>query len=304
MNHSFAALVGSSLLLASSASAGPKEPTGDGKLVKPYEGSSFDSQEDLGFMRIALPSGAPDAKGDGSSKLETIEGYVTVVSVRTDATKRSTLEMARNYKQALEGAGFKVLFTCSAQEKTCGKHSARPLLTFPNGEENYVLARGSDPATGDHLTVAVRAAAKHYNDLIIVRHKAMDTGMVKVDAAAMGKGLAADGHLALYGIQFDFGKATLKPESAPVLAEVATLMKDAPTLKLHVVGHTDNVGDFDANLTLSRARAGAVVDALVKQHGIAAARLRPHGVSSVSPVSTNRGDAGRAQNRRVELVEM
>ncbi len=303
MNRFLAALVVSLSLFASSASAGPKEPTGDGTLVKPYEGSTFDSQEDLGFMRIDLPAGAPDAKS-GTSKLETIEGYVTVVSVRTEATKRSTLEMARNYKQALEGAGFKVLFSCSAQEKTCGKHNARPIVSFPNGEEHYVLARGSDPATGDHLTVAIRAAAKHYNHLIIVRHKAMDTNMVKIDAAAMGKGLAADGHLALYGIQFDFGKATLKPESAPVLAEVATLLKDMPTLKLHVVGHTDNVGDFDANLTLSRARAAAVVDALVKQHGIAASRLRPHGVSSVSPVSTNRGEGGRAQNRRVELVEM
>lgn len=303
MNRVLVALVVSLSLWAPSAPAAPKEPTGDGKLVKPYEGSTFDSQEDFGFMRIDLPAGPSDPKG-GVTKYETLEGYVTFVEFRTDATRRSTLEMARNYAQALEGAGFKVLFTCSAQEKTCGKHSVKPILSFPNGEEHYLLARGSDAATGDRLTVAVRAAAKHYNQLIIVRHKAMDTGMVKVDAAAIGKGLAADGHLALYGIQFDFGKASLKPESTPVLAEVAALLARSPALKLHVVGHTDNVGDFDANLTLSHARAAAVVEALVKQHGIAAGRLRAHGVSSVAPVSTNRGDAGRAQNRRVELVEM
>lgn len=303
MNRVFVAFVVSLSLWAPSAPAAPKEPTGDGKLVKPYEGAIFDSQEELGFMRIDLPAGPADTKGD-VSRYETLEGYVTFVEFRTDATGRSTLEMARNYSQALEGAGFKVLFTCSAQGKTCGRHSVKPILSFPNGEEHYLLARGSDPATGDRLTVAVRAAAKHFNQLIVVRHKAMDTGMVKVDAAAIGKGLAADGHLALYGIQFDFGKASLKPESAPVLAEVAALLAKSPALKLHVVGHTDNVGDFDANLTLSRARAAAVVDALVKQHGIAAGRLRAHGVSSVAPVSTNRGDAGRAQNRRVELVEM
>lgn len=303
MNRVLVALVVSLSLWAPSVSAAPKEPTGDGKLVKPYDGMTFDSQEDLGFMRIDLPAGPADTTG-AVAKYETLEGYVTLVATRTDVTSRSTLEMARNYSQALEGAGFKVFFTCSAQEKTCGKHSAKPILSFPNGEEHYLLARGSDPATGDRLTVAVRAAAKHYNHLIIVRHKAMDTGMVKVDATAIGKGLAADGHLALYGIQFDFGKATLKPESTPVLAEVAALLAKSPALKLHVVGHTDNVGDFDANLSLSRARATAVVDALVKQHGIAAGRLRAHGVSSVAPVSTNRGDAGRAQNRRVELVEM
>lgn len=132
----------------------------------------------------------------------------------------------------------------------------------------------------------------------------MDTGLVKLDAATMAKGLDADGHLAVYGIQFDFGKATLRPESAPVLAEVALLLSQRPELKLHVVGHTDNVGSFDSNLTLSKARAAAVVDALVKQHHVAPARLQPHGVASIAPVSTNRKEEGRAQNRRVELVEM
>ena len=74
--------------------------------------------------------------------------------------------------------------------------------------------------------------------------------------------------------------------------------------KIEIQGHTDNVGGFDSNMTLSKARAASVVDALVKQHGIAASRLMPHGASSIAPVATNRTDAGRAENRRVELVEM
>ena len=167
-----------------------------------------------------------------------------------------------------------------------------------------MIGRSADKRTGDVLTIAVRVPEPFYHHIIVVRSKAMDTGMAKVDAAAMEKGIATQGHMALYGIQFDFGKASLKPESTPVLAEIAGLLKQQPSLKLHVVGHTDNVGSFDSNMALSRARAATVVDALVKQHGIAANRLMAHGAASVAPVSTNRTDAGRAENRRVELVEM
>jgi outer membrane protein OmpA-like peptidoglycan-associated protein len=76
-----------------------------------------------------------------------------------------------------------------------------------------------------------------------------------------------------------------------------------PALKLYVVGHTDNVGLLDANLKLSQARADAVVQSLVTTHGIPAARLRAFGHGPTTPVSSNATDAGRALNRRVELVQ-
>lgn len=76
-----------------------------------------------------------------------------------------------------------------------------------------------------------------------------------------------------------------------------------PLLKLHVVGHTDNVGDLDYNLKLSKARAEAVVNELVSKHKIAADRLKAHGVGPLSPVSSNDSEEGRALNRRVELVK-
>lgn len=281
-----------------------KEPTGDGALLRPtFAGAEFAGQDDLGFSRVAFPAGPPNAKKEPTS-VESVEGYATRVRYTTSGSKRSTLEMSKNYAEALEGAGFKVLFSCAAAEKACPASTDPAFPGLPQSDEYYVLARGKDAASGDLLTVAVRAAAKHYNHVVIVRHKPMDTGLVKVDAAAMAKGLAADGHLALYGIQFDTGKATLKPESTPVLTEVAALLKQKPELKLHVVGHTDNVGNFDSNLTLSKARASAVVEALVKQFQVDPSRLKPHGVASIAPVSTNRNDDGRAQNRRVELVEM
>ena len=70
-----------------------------------------------------------------------------------------------------------------------------------------------------------------------------------------------------------------------------------------VVGHTDSVGQIEANMKLSQARAEAVVQALTKSHGVAATRLKAHGAGPIAPVVTNRTEEGRAKNRRVELVE-
>lgn len=279
-------------------------PSGDGMLVRAYEGAKFERQKDLGFVQLELLVGPVDPKAPGGlGKSEVLEGYVTNVDYSLSGAKRSTLEVARNYEQALVDAGFQLLFKCSG--KTCGKLKFDPVFgEFPYSDEHYLIARGADKATAETLTVAIRVPESHHHHVFVVRTKAMDTGMAKVDAAAMSKGLEQTGHMALYGIQFDFGKTSLKPESAPVIAEVAGLLKNNAKLKLHVVGHTDNVGTFESNMALSKARAATVVDALVKQHGIASARLMPHGASSIAPVATNRTDAGRAENRRVELVEM
>lgn len=126
---------------------------------------------------------------------------------------------------------------------------------------------------------------------------------IEADAAALGAGIKADGRIAVYGIQFDTGKSDIKPASEPTLAEIAKMLKAQPALKLHVVGHTDNVAGLDLNMKLSKARAEAVVQALTTRHGIAAGRLIPHGVGPVAPVASNDGEPGRAKNRRVELVK-
>ncbi len=126
---------------------------------------------------------------------------------------------------------------------------------------------------------------------------------VTADAAGLGSDIKASGHVAVYGITFDTNKAEVKPESKPALDEIAKLLKQDPALKLKVVGHTDMTGLLDANMKLSQARAEAVVQLLVSQHGIAPARLKGYGVGPLAPVATNDTDEGRAKNRRVELVK-
>jgi outer membrane protein OmpA-like peptidoglycan-associated protein len=138
--------------------------------------------------------------------------------------------------------------------------------------------------------------------LRIVEKQAM-TQHVTADAASFGNDLKATGHVAVYGIYFDTGKAVVKPESTPALVEVAKLLAADPALKLWVVGHTDSVGAVDANMKLAQARAEAVVTALTTTHGVAASRLKAYGVGPLAPVASNAAEDGRAKNRRVELVK-
>jgi outer membrane protein OmpA-like peptidoglycan-associated protein len=115
--------------------------------------------------------------------------------------------------------------------------------------------------------------------------------------------IAKEGRAVFYGIQFDFDKADLKPESEPQLEEMAKALKADTKLKVLVVGHTDNQGKLDYNTGLSQRRAEAVVKALASKYGIDAKRMTARGLASLAPVATNRTDEGRAKNRRVEMVE-
>lgn len=115
--------------------------------------------------------------------------------------------------------------------------------------------------------------------------------------------LSKNGRWATQGILFETGKATLKPESRPVLKEIADALKQHADLKILVEGHTDNVGTPAANLALSDARAAAVKAALVADHGVSADRLTTKGLGDTKPSAPNTTATGRAQNRRVEIVK-
>lgn len=115
--------------------------------------------------------------------------------------------------------------------------------------------------------------------------------------------LTARGRWATQGILFATGKADLQPESTPVLKEIAATLKQHADLKVLIEGHTDNVGTPASNLTLSDARAAAVKAALVEQFGADASRITTRGLGDTRPAAPNATAAGRAQNRRVEVVK-
>jgi len=138
--------------------------------------------------------------------------------------------------------------------------------------------------------------------LTIVERQAM-VQQVIADAKFMSEGINATGHVAIYGIYFDFNKADVKPESEPALKEITKLLQQNTKLKIYVVGHTDNVGGLDYNMKLSQQRAEAVVKELISKYKITPDRLKAGGVGPLAPVTSNDTEEGKAKNRRVELVK-
>jgi outer membrane protein OmpA-like peptidoglycan-associated protein len=137
----------------------------------------------------------------------------------------------------------------------------------------------------------------------VIAPDVMEKKMVFVNADEMKKSLQDEGRVALYGIFFDTDKDVVKPESKATLEEVAKLLAANPSLRLRVVGHTDNQGKADYNLDLSRRRAASVVRELTGKLGVDAARLDSFGCGLYAPVASNETEDGRAKNRRVELVQ-
>jgi outer membrane protein OmpA-like peptidoglycan-associated protein len=137
----------------------------------------------------------------------------------------------------------------------------------------------------------------------IIEKQAMKQDVV-MDADAMAGSLTDTGSVAVYGIYFDTAKSELKPESETALSQIAKLLKEHPDLKVFIVGHTDMMGEATANVKLAQARAQAVISALTAKYSVASSRLVPFGAGPFAPVASNKTEAGRAKNRRVELVEI
>ncbi|MDF2190350.1 OmpA family protein [Paraflavitalea sp. CAU 1676] len=116
--------------------------------------------------------------------------------------------------------------------------------------------------------------------------------------------LLTEGRLVTNGILFDVDADRIKPESAGVLKELAAVLKENPTLKVKIIGHTDSDGDVQKNLDLSRRRSVAVQNSLVKDYGIEEGRLQTEGKGESAPIADNNTAAGKAKNRRVEFVRL
>lgn len=102
-------------------------------------------------------------------------------------------------------------------------------------------------------------------------------------------------------VLFDTNKAVLKPSARETLANVATVLSAFPDSNIAITGYTDSHGDSDMNLKLSRDRADAVKAWLLDQ-GISSERIITQGKGELDPVASNETEAGRQQNRRVEIT--
>lgn len=309
-----------------SAQRKPTELSGakDPALLSRYAGATLQNAASESFASVRIPAGPGRAGADGQLQFDqssTVEGQVSAYFYILPK-ERTALEVYRNYQQALTQAGFASVYSC--EMRACDQAMIRE--RFANEVVRPRPWRGrDDPASAIDRDVRFLSAraTRHGAEVsvmvfvaepdsvwqapvavvLIAEPAAMEAGKVLVGSEQLRKGLADEGRIALYGIYFDTGRAELRPDSKPQLEQMAQLLRADRALRVAIVGHTDNQGSVDGNLALSQRRAEAVVAALVGQHGIDAARLRARGVASFAPLASNRSDAGRARNRRVELIE-
>jgi OmpA-OmpF porin, OOP family len=267
-----------------------------GSVISGYQVRDFDAAR---MQAAAFKDGQPvDARR--------LEGKITRIAYRTNPGS-SILEVSRNFETQLAKAGFEKLVACDTD--ACGgipfteAIDALPIPRMWVDGFNYRYFAGRNAQGGRETYASVIVSENNreiYAQLTVAELGAIENKMV--DAAVMAKGLRDTGRIALYGIYFDTDRAVLKPESRPTLEQIAKLLASQVGLNVFIVGHTDGVGPYEYNLDLSKRRAEAIAAELVNNYRIGAPRLRTAGVGLLAPVGSNATEAGRALNRRVELV--
>jgi outer membrane protein OmpA-like peptidoglycan-associated protein len=285
-------LIASAPLLAQQDAEGCK----DYPLFTRFPNTYLAECETLQFDLRAFPTGP--ANQDGITKPVEVEGPVQWLDYQLNdgATPPSGLQLMRNFENAAKKAGGTIegqypgwckAYYDGERMPRMGNNCTSYGLTMKfvrGGKETWAFLQAGTDDGHYLLTISEREGMKQ--DIAVTE---------------LADNLAKAGFVSLY-VNFDTGKATIKPDSAQTLDDAAAALKMAADLKVEVAGHTDNVGAPEANLKLSQERAQAVMAALVER-GIPAARLTAKGYGQTAPIADNRTDDGRAKNRRVELVK-
>ena len=298
----------------------------DHPLVGRFEDSTLVEYDAKAFDEIKMLQAPMDTEGHGQgTKTLTAPGWLNLEGKITrlryeNPEKISSLEIMRNYKDALAAKKMEVVFDCADDAcNTAGDAGSSVYLKaavfYKNDQRaplgstepiRYALFKTDSPAgavyTGILLGNDLGEKVTAY--IVVAETKSMDTGKINfLKASELEKAMDSTGKVDLYGIYFDFDKDVVKAESKPTLDEIAKLLTSKPDLKLKVIGHTDNKGQDPYNLDLSKRRAANVASALQSTYGIAADRLASSGEGASRPVAANDTDANRGKNRRVELVK-
>ncbi len=278
----------------------------DHSLLTRYPGSYIQGYEQLDYDEISLATGISNKKKVAAPAIDVIGDITRFTYIIRDV---STLKIYRNYLGALVKEGFETVFSC--EKAKCGKY-VREIgnqLAVANNVYNayhhprYLLMKNIEEGVATYVALFVGDyQAKAYIQLAIVRTESLQKGLITSNSAQIQKQLEQQGKASIYGIFFDYDKASVTEASKPALDEISKLLNKNKQLKLYVVGHTDDKGSTDYNIKLSSRRAAAVVANLVGNYGIAKNRLSAYGVGPYSPAASNSSEYGRQLNRRVELV--
>ena len=258
---------------------------------------------------------------DGKVAMVTLEGAVQRAAWRLDSPGLTPFQVMRPLREQLVEAGYEVALDC--RDVVCGGFDFRFATETLPGPNMYVNIRAFQFVTGLRVVdgdlrevvtiLASTSATSAYVQIIHAGAAAKKPLSIKAEAdlTVAGGDVASDdlsasllekGHKVLDDLAFESGSAALGEGPFQSLTALAVFLQNRPDLRVALVGHTDTVGGLDANIAVSRARAQSVRQRLIDRHGVTAARLDAEGMGYLAPLASNLKDAGREQNRRVEVV--
>ena len=268
------------ILGAPLTSAQDVEGSKDHPLLTRYPNSTLlEYAKDFDSVEFAIGRAA-----NGDPKKKAIEGDHTLLRYFYAADNQpSHLQIMRNYQNALKKIGGVVVYERLPRENDSGETT---LKVTTGGKEIWIQVEpGFSSPTNSYKIQIVEIASMEQ----------------AVSANKLLEEINKNGFVALY-VNFDTNRWELKDDGLATVREIVAMLKAAPTLKLSIEGHTDNVGTPAANKVLAENRAKSVMKAIV-EGGIPATRLAAVGFGQEVPVADNRTEEGRAKNRRVELVK-
>ena len=268
--------------------------------------------------RIRLPEApwSPDASP------AVVEGEITRRVLRVPSSSRTSLQLVQELRTTLEQAGYEEVFGCA--DAACGGFDFRfqldilgePDMHVDLGDFVYLLMRAPDATTQPH-SVAVLASRSQVAGFVHITTVSEPGPLPEPDLAASDpettvpempepddfiSSLTQGGHAVLAGLDFGSGTSDLGDGPYPSLQALANWLGANPSARIVLVGHTDSIGSLEANTALSRQRAASVASFLVRELNADNAQIQSSGAGFLAPVASNLTEAGRAANRRVEVV--
>ncbi len=229
------------------------------------------------------------------------------------------LKVYENYKNALTVAGYNILYiehnknSCFWRDDYYGgdgnwfsKFPKESYKVDCDKDYYYIVAKGVKDSIDVYVGLYIGTGGNWGQNFVIVNQSVVEAlplqlGLVKADN--ISQNIKASGHSIFYDIHFASASANINTNSNNQIKEIASYLKANPKKNYYIVGHTDNVGNFASNMTLSENRAKAVMNELITKYGVDANQLKAYGVADLSPITSNSTDKGKARNRRVEIVE-
>ncbi|MDE9449472.1 OmpA family protein [Aliiroseovarius sp. Z3] len=271
-----------------------------------------EERDDAGRASLAT------ARYDGEAVPSIVaEGHIVRQAWKVDGTSQTSFQILNGLRDQLVQDGFDIVFQC--QSVSCGGYDFRfgighfkaPDMFVDLGDYHYLSARNSDQLTSVLVSRSKEAA---FIETLQVSPEGSAPAKVTASAATartpafasasgpVGAQLENNGRIVLDGLSFATGSSELTDDDVPVLNELATYLNKNPDRKITLVGHTDAEGSLAGNVALSRKRATAVMNSLIRLYEVSPSQLSAEGVGYLMPLAPNLTPQGRETNRRVEAV--